>query len=90
MNTSRIPAAPADITTLSKRNGGTFPINRVYEIIDGRQEIKAHGPREMPIWGLDYQARAIADAGDVPYDAETFVRGRNLALTGYLCRLQVK
>jgi mono/diheme cytochrome c family protein len=80
----------ADITTLSKRNRGTFPINRVYEIIDGRQEIGAHGSREMPIWGLDYQAKALADAGDMPYDSETFVRVRILALTEYLYRLQVK
>src|SRR3990172_5771471 len=33
----------ADVTTLSKRNGGVFPAERVYEIIDGRQAIRAHG-----------------------------------------------
>lgn len=82
--------AGADITMLSKRNGGVFPFARVYEVIDGRQEIKYHGTREMPIWGNDYQAKAQADAGDMPYDAEVFVRARIVALTDYLYRLQVK
>ena len=26
---------PTDLTTLAKTNGGVFPINRVYEVIDG-------------------------------------------------------
>ncbi len=82
--------AGADITTLSKRNGGAFPFARVYEVIDGRQEVKYHGTREMPIWGSDYQAKAQADSGDMPYDAEVFVRARIVALTDYLYRLQAK
>jgi hypothetical protein len=39
---------------LSKNNNGVFPLNAVYEVIDGRKSIKAHGTREMPIWGLRY------------------------------------
>ena len=44
-----------DLTTLAKKNGGVFPAQRVFEVIDGRQEVKAHGPREMPVWGRDYR-----------------------------------
>lgn len=44
---------PADLSQVSKRNGGTFPFWRVYGTIDGRQDIGAHGPREMPVWGSD-------------------------------------
>lgn len=44
---------PADISRLSKRNGGTFPFWQVYGKIDGREEIGAHGPRQMPVWGTD-------------------------------------
>jgi mono/diheme cytochrome c family protein len=82
--------AGADITMLSKRNGGVFPFARVYEVIDGRQEIKYHGTRDMPIWGQDYQAKAMGDYVDHPFDAETYVRVRILALTDYLYRLQAK
>ena len=42
---------PADLTVLSKRNNGVFPFNSVYEVIDGRKLIIAHGTRDMPIWG---------------------------------------
>lgn len=82
--------AGADITTLSRKNGGVFPFARVYEIIDGREQVTFHGPREMPIWGNDYQARAAADYGDVPYSPEVFTRVRIVALTDYLYRLQAK
>ena len=48
---------PTDLTTLAKRNGGVFPAQRVHEIIDGRQEVEAHGPRTMPVWGREYRTK---------------------------------
>jgi hypothetical protein len=80
---------PADLTTLTRKNNGVFPIQRVYEVIDGRQALQAHGPRDMPIWGLDYQAQAASSFYlDVPYDPEVYVRSRVLALVEYINRLQ--
>jgi mono/diheme cytochrome c family protein len=77
-----------NLTTLSKRNGGVFPFTRVYETIDGRQVMRAHGPRNMPIWGPRYKF----EAGDVDFQSvsEVFVRARILALTEYIYRLQGK
>jgi len=43
--------APADLTGIAARNGGVFPAERVRRFIDGREEVKTHGRREMPIWG---------------------------------------
>jgi mono/diheme cytochrome c family protein len=41
-----------DLTRLSIREGGKFPLARVQRIIAGDQNITAgHGTREMPIWG---------------------------------------
>lgn len=86
----------ADLTTLSKRNNGAFPFQRVYDIIDGREAVKAHGSREMPIWGAHVLSQEHAKmepyAGyfDVPYDPEAYVRTRILALTEYVQRLQAK
>jgi mono/diheme cytochrome c family protein len=84
-----------DLTLIAKRNAGSFPFQRVYEIIDGTQELDAHGPRGMPIWGSDYahQARdAYRDENYMraPFDPELYTRTRILALTDYLNRLQVK
>src|SRR5664280_2058705 len=40
---------PANLTILAKNNNGIFPLNAVYEVMDGRNSIRAHGPREMPL-----------------------------------------
>jgi mono/diheme cytochrome c family protein len=41
---------PPDLTRFTARNGGVFPSERVYRIVDGRG-IPSHGDREMPVWG---------------------------------------
>ena len=41
---------PPDLTRFAARNGGVFPSERVYSIIDGRG-VASHGEREMPVWG---------------------------------------
>ncbi len=47
----QLKVAPTDLTVLAKKNGGVFPVSAVYEVIDGRKVIAAHGTREMPVWG---------------------------------------
>jgi len=47
----------ADFTQVSKKNGGEFPMGRVYRVIEGREEVKGHGTREMPIWGRSSRSR---------------------------------
>jgi len=54
---SVLKVPPSDLTTLSRRNGGHFPLAAVTEIIDGRTLIAAHGTRDMPIWGFDVKVR---------------------------------
>ena len=80
---------PADLAHLARNNGGVFPINRVYDIVDGRKEVKAHGQRDMPVWGLDYSVKAVEQAKPAP-DRDLYVRGRILELIDYLYRLQAK
>jgi mono/diheme cytochrome c family protein len=42
---------PSDLTLLAKSNGGVFPAEVLYQIIDGRRTLRAHGNYEMPVWG---------------------------------------
>lgn len=81
-----------DITILQKSNGGVFPYDRVYQMIDGREDVKAHGTRDMPIWGNEYNAKATAYYSDYlrDYSSEGFIRGRILALINYVYSLQEK
>lgn len=85
-----LKVTPPDLTQLAKKNGGVFPLERVYGVVDGRQQVKGHGPRDMPVWGRDYQVKAGEHYVDVAYDPEAFVRGKILALIDYLNRLQAK
>jgi mono/diheme cytochrome c family protein len=77
-----------NLTTLSSRNGGVFPFGRVYDTIDGRNEVQAHGPRDMPVWGKEFTAQSLEL--NPYYNAEAFARAKILALTEYVYRLQAK
>ena len=44
---------PADLGHISREHGGTFPFWLIYGKIDGREEVSAHGSREMPVWGTN-------------------------------------
>ncbi|WNB75117.1 c-type cytochrome [Methylomonas koyamae] len=80
-----------DLTKLSRNHNGTFPFDTVYQIIDGRQEIAAHGSREMPIWGAAFKSATSPHFdGDATQGGEAMVRSRILALVEYLSRLQQK
>ena len=78
-----------NLSTLAKNNGGIFPIERLYQSISG-EKIKAHGSRDMPIWGQVYRMDAANYYIDIPYDPEGYSRTRLLALLEYLYRIQVK
>ena len=87
---TQLKVLPADLTVLAKKNNGVFPFETVYEVIDGRKEVAAHGTRDMPIWGNRYGPN-VAQTFLVPgFDPETMIRMRILTLIDYLNRVQKK
>lgn len=65
---------PPDLTQFTNRNGGMFPSERVYRIIDGR-DIPSHGDREMPVWGDVFKTMPGGSAaGAVKARIEAIVR----------------
>ncbi|HEY9109313.1 MAG TPA: c-type cytochrome [Roseateles sp.] len=81
---------PADLTVLSQKNGGVFPMERVQQVIDGRAGVKTHGTREMPVWGERFANLCWAECFEEPFDADAYVAARVLLLADYLNRVQVK
>lgn len=81
--------APPDLTTYAKRNGGAFPTELAWQIIDGRPiESGVHGSREMPVWGQEFRREVLRpEPGPTP---EWYVAGKIQALIDYLTSLQVK
>jgi mono/diheme cytochrome c family protein len=56
-----LKVAPADLTLLAKRNGGTFPAERLRKMLSEWVDIGAHGSREMPIWGDLFLPKSAGD-----------------------------
>ena len=78
---------PADLTALTENAGGEFaagqfPADSVYETIDGRNDVRAHGSREMPVWGFSFQDPSRSE------DQEDEVREQILDLVEYVRTLQ--
>jgi hypothetical protein len=82
----------ADLTVLSKNNGGVFPFKRTYDVMSGAVDVVGHGPRNMPIWGNYYNAQAMSELGPSSRqgDVRAFTRARILALIEYVSILQAK
>ena len=76
---SQLATRPSDLTTLAHRNGGSFPFETVYRVIDGRSPVKAHGA--MPAWG-----EAFGDSGRAA--DRTKARERLTLLTQYVASIQ--
>jgi len=54
---------PANLTLLSKNNGGVFPEDEVRDFIDGGKVAEGHGTRDMPIWGYAFKYRRSSHTG---------------------------
>jgi len=78
---------PADLTKLSARYGGEFPMEQVVRTIDGRQALHAHGEPAMPVWG-----EVLSDqhgSGDKQRPAiERRVQSRIFLIVDYLRTIQ--
>jgi mono/diheme cytochrome c family protein len=75
---SQLTPKPANLTVLSKNNGGVFPYERVFQMIDGRGALAAHGTGQMPIWGDRYSLEV----------KQPIVRARILELVYHLRGIQ--
>ena len=74
-----------DLRRLAAREGGSFPLERVARVIDGREMAAAHGDRTMPVWGSEFWLQEGCDNG-----AEQRVSARIQDLVGYLASIQLQ
>ena len=74
---------PPDLTEISERRDGAFPLLELADLIDGRTIPAAHGGREMPVWGRSFRKKF----GEDGY-AEEMIRGEIRVLLTYLEHIQ--
>ena len=87
---------PTDLTALSRNTGGqypnlkagSYPFLRVYQIVDGRAAVEAHGDRAMPVWGDRYREQLPFMQTAFGGEYEKLVRGRILELVYYIQSIQ--
>lgn len=72
------------LTQLAQANDGVFPTLAVFQTIDGRTKIKAHGD-PMPLFGNRYTIESGAAGA---YGSEAAVRARILELIYFLQSVQ--
>ena len=85
---SALKKRPADLTTIAKRNGGTFPLVKVMSTIDGYTCRNDHGsimPEMGPVIEGGQTVMITTDDG-----IDTQVPEPLLALAQYVATLQVK
>ncbi|OFW05260.1 MAG: hypothetical protein A3I61_10850 [Acidobacteria bacterium RIFCSPLOWO2_02_FULL_68_18] len=71
---------PADLTRLSAKERGTFPRERVRELLAGTgRAIPAHGSSAMPVWGPIFRA----------FESDARARARIASLVAYLESIQL-
>lgn len=73
---------PPDLTTLARRHGGEFPQRYVSDVLREGIILPAHGPAEMPVWGMDFRLGEKLD--------EAQVSSRVTELANYIKSLQAK
>jgi len=79
---SALKTPPADLTMLSKNNGGKFPALKVSSILRGTSDLPAHGSKEMPVWGPLFRSISGGHEGEI--------QQRVANLTRYVETLQEK
>ena len=72
---------PADLTQLTRKNGGAFPELHVMNYIKGADTLASHGSRDMPIWGPIFSAMS---------GNQDLVQVRVYALLKYIEQMQAK
>jgi mono/diheme cytochrome c family protein len=82
---------PANLTLLSRNNGGVFPDMEVHDFIDGSKVAEGHGTREMPIWGYAFMYRQSSHTGvgGAPL-TEAEVKHKIARLVNYVKSIQVQ
>lgn len=73
---------PPDLTRIAARRGGKFPDAEVTRIIQGRGEVRAHGPKVMPGWDTTFGPETQGKRGDGV--------GKAVLLAEYLRSIQTK
>jgi len=70
---------------IHQRYGMPLPVARIGAFVDGRELVKAHGTRDMPVWGERFASPEPEEVGRPPA-----LEARIRAIIAYLETIQQK
>ena len=76
-----LKASPGDLTLIARKNGGHFPEEKFFAILQGDSPVAAHGSQDMPMWGPVFRNMSTNT---------TITQTRMHALLDYVEKMQVK
>jgi mono/diheme cytochrome c family protein len=77
-----------NLAQIAERNGGRYPVQKIYDIIEGGSVVAAHGTRDMPLWGNRYRTAPDPQTPDQTAAANDLAQQRILSLVYFLGTLQ--
>jgi hypothetical protein len=83
---SLIKIGVPDLTRIAQREGGDFPTEDVRRTIDGRWDRRAHGARDMPVWGWQLYDSSSSNEAEERATVDSMID----RLVGYLRSIQVE
>ncbi|MEM8663308.1 MAG: c-type cytochrome [Pseudomonadota bacterium] len=89
---SGMMAVPVPDLTRITEQAGEFPMSLIYEIIDGRERLAAHGGRTMPVWGNRFGVEAALEIDPFAEEPtlQAMIAARIMSLVFYLHSIQVQ
>jgi mono/diheme cytochrome c family protein len=81
---------PTDLTHITERSDGEFPVDRIHAIVDGRKPVRGHGGAEMPVWGDVFQSSLAQDPATVDETGEERAQRKIKELVLYLESIQAE
>lgn len=75
---------PSDLTSITLKNGGVFPRQKVADMVDGRKAIPSHKRFDMPFWGVNFQQ----EGKEFTPESEAKAKARIDALVNYVESIQ--
>ncbi len=77
---------PSNLTLITMKNGGVFPVKKIEDMVDGRKTIPSHKRFDMPFWGVNFQE----PGKEFSAESEAKAKARIAALVAYIKSIQQK
>jgi len=55
---------PVNLRLLYQKYGNPLSVDQIEKFIDGRADVKTHGPRDMPVWGKRFYGESGGSEAD--------------------------